>query len=204
MGKLDEKKKIKREALLKAAYELYTSAGINVTSVSQIAAKAGLAKGTFYLYYKDKYEIQRELITRKASELFEKIKNDVDKKKGEGAQGSIEDVVNSLVDFIIDEFDNDKSMLEFIAKNLNWGLFQSVVLEGEGEFSNSFLEWYDKLVEESGRKFRNIKLMMYMIVELINSSCYNVILYSEPVGVEELRTELKRVIPAIIQSQEIK
>ena len=47
--KLEEKKKQKREALLMAAFSLFTSKGINETSISDIASQANMAKGTFYL-----------------------------------------------------------------------------------------------------------------------------------------------------------
>ena len=54
MGKLDENKKIKQEALLSSAFKLFTEKGINNTSISDIVSSAKLAKGTFYLYFKDK------------------------------------------------------------------------------------------------------------------------------------------------------
>lgn len=54
MGKLDDKKKQKRDSLLMAAFTLFTQKGINDTSISDIAKKANMAKGTFYLYFKDK------------------------------------------------------------------------------------------------------------------------------------------------------
>ena len=57
MGRLDEKKKKKREDLLHAAYELFTSKGVFDTSISDIVKKANMAKGTFYLYFKDKYDM---------------------------------------------------------------------------------------------------------------------------------------------------
>ena len=52
MGKLDDKKKQKRDSLLMAAFTLFTQKGINDTSISDIAKKANMAKGTFYLYFK--------------------------------------------------------------------------------------------------------------------------------------------------------
>ena len=58
MGRLDEKKKKKRIALLDAAYDLFTSKGVAETSISDIVQRAEMAKGTFYLYFKDKNEIQ--------------------------------------------------------------------------------------------------------------------------------------------------
>ena len=69
--KLEEKKKQKREALLMAAFSLFTSKGINETSISDIASKANMAKGTFYLYFKDKYDIRDKLITEQARQLFD-------------------------------------------------------------------------------------------------------------------------------------
>lgn len=199
VGKLDEKKKKKREALLDAAYELFTSASVFDTSISDIVKKAEMAKGTFYLYFKDKYEIRNELVTRKAGELFQmakqKMQNEVFK--------SLEEAVICVVDIIIEQLDNDRTLLEFIAKNLQWGLFHHVLLEGENEVSASFFDWYSELIKSSGRKFRNHELIIYMIVELVNSTCYNVILHGEPVGLEELKEELHQLIPVIITNQEI-
>ena len=70
MGKADQNKKIKMESLLDTSFELFTSRGINKTSISDIVEKAGVAKGTFYLYFKDKYDIRNRLIARKSGQLF--------------------------------------------------------------------------------------------------------------------------------------
>lgn len=199
MGKLDEKKKRKRMALLDAAFDLFTSKGVNETSISDIVQRAELAKGTFYLYFKDKSEIYTELVTQKAGELFSVIR---EKLPGDG-NFSLEDTVIRLVDILVEALNADKSLLEFIAKNLRWGIFHNVILEGGNEVSDSFFEWYTKLITNSGRKFRNHKLMIYMIVELVNATCYNVILYEEPVALPELKEELAKLIPVIIRNQEV-
>ncbi|WP_374943776.1 TetR/AcrR family transcriptional regulator [Sphingomonas sp.] len=46
-----------RARLTEAALRLMSERGINATSVSEIAAEAELANGTFYLYFRDKAEI---------------------------------------------------------------------------------------------------------------------------------------------------
>lgn len=199
MGKLDEKKKQKREALLSAAYDLFTSQGIFDTSISDIVKKAEMAKGTFYLYFKDKFDIRTALITEKAGKLFSVVREKMRDKR----EDSLEETVIRLVDIIIDELDADKRMLEFISKNLRWGIFHKVILEGGNEVSDSFYDWYNELIQSSGRTFRNHELMIYMIVELVNSTCYNVILYQEPVGLDELKEELALLIPVIIRNQEV-
>lgn len=53
----DGKRGRTRARLTNAALRLMSERGINATSVSEIAAAAELANGTFYLYFKDKAEI---------------------------------------------------------------------------------------------------------------------------------------------------
>ena len=54
MGKIDENKRKKKEALFNTAYELFTTKGITSTTISDIVEKAEVAKGTFYLYFTNK------------------------------------------------------------------------------------------------------------------------------------------------------
>ena len=43
---------------IEKSLKLFTTKGINSTAISDIVEKAGVAKGTFYLYFKDKYDIK--------------------------------------------------------------------------------------------------------------------------------------------------
>ena len=69
MGKVESNKKQKKDALFNTAFELFTTKGTNKTTISDIADKAGVAKGTFYLYFKDKYDIRNKLVSYKTKEL---------------------------------------------------------------------------------------------------------------------------------------
>lgn len=199
MGKLDEKKKQKRDSLLMAAFALFTDKGINDTSISDIARKANMAKGTFYLYFKDKFDIRDKLIANKAGQIFRRALEEMN-----GVSlSSLEDHVIFLVNSIVNQLNQDKSLLKFISKNLSWGVFQKALLQENDADGDSFYHLYYFLLNQSGRKFRNPDLMLYMIVELVNSTCHNVILQQEPVTLEELKPELCGVICDIIKRQEI-
>ena len=50
-------KKEKENKLMEKALKLFTEKGVNNTSIQDIADEAGVGKGTFYLYFKDKYDI---------------------------------------------------------------------------------------------------------------------------------------------------
>lgn len=50
--------------LLNTAFKLFTEKGVKSTSIQEIVDSANVAKGTFYLYFKDKYEIRDILIAK--------------------------------------------------------------------------------------------------------------------------------------------
>ena len=51
MSKVDDNKKQKESTLLETAFHLFTGKGFAKTTISDIVQQAGLAKGTFYLYF---------------------------------------------------------------------------------------------------------------------------------------------------------
>lgn len=51
-----------RRALLDAAEQVIGSVGYNDASITQITREAGVAQGTFYIYFKSKDEVFRELV----------------------------------------------------------------------------------------------------------------------------------------------
>lgn len=197
MGKIEEKKRIKKEALLYSAFELFTEKGIQNTSISDIVKRAKMAKGTFYLYFKDKYDIRDRLIAGKASILFEKASMEVEKRQWD----TLEERVVALADNIVDQLQENPVLLKFISKNLSWAVFSSIRI---AEMDNrNCLDIFQELLKKSGRKFRNEDLMVFMIVELVNATCYHAILNGQPVSVEELKPELNTAICNIIRQFEM-
>ena len=78
MGKVDINKLQKKQSLLDTAFELYTTLGIAKTSIANIVDKAGVAKGTFYLYFRDKYDLEEKLIVHKSEEILSKAVEGID------------------------------------------------------------------------------------------------------------------------------
>ena len=200
MGKLDDKKKQKRDSLLTAAFALFTQKGINDTSISDIAKKANMAKGTLYLYFKDKFDIRDKLIADKARQVFSKALEEMNDVKLD----TLEDHVIFMFNSIVNQLDQNKNLLRFISKNLSWGVFQKALLLENQEDGDNFYKRYYLLLDQSGRMFRNPDLMLYMIMELVNSTCHSVILQQQPVTLEELKPELVGAICDIIHRQEIR
>lgn len=200
MGKIEDKKKQKKEALLVSAMELFTEKGIEETSISEIAKNAKMAKGTFYLYYKDKYEIRDHLVTRKANEIFEKAREGLAKKLADPYSCDVEECIIYLVENIICQFKESPFLLKFIAKNLSWGIFSNIRIRDLD--NKNCMDIFDDLLMFSKKQYRQKELMIYMIVELVNSTCYNVILYHMPVEIEKLKDDLILAIQSILKQFE--
>jgi len=64
-----EQKLLRKQSLLNAGWELFLAGDGQLPSVAQILARAGLAKGTFYIYFKTKEELFLELVTEAMDEL---------------------------------------------------------------------------------------------------------------------------------------
>lgn len=197
MGKSDLNKQKKREALLNTAFELFTTQGINKTTINNIVEAAGVAKGTFYLYFKDKYDIRNKLIAHKASRIF----SIADEALAKTQLTKLDDRIIFLADNIIEQFNADKSLLNFISKNLSWGVFKNELICSGGNSDVDFYNIY-KVLENSPRTFKNPEVLLFMIVEFVGSTCYSSILYGEPTGIEELKPYLFDAIRQIIKSQE--
>jgi len=69
----------KREQILNAAVVVFSTRGYRATLVDEIAQKAGVAKGTLYLYFKSKEEMYleafRENVERLHEQTLERIEN---------------------------------------------------------------------------------------------------------------------------------
>ena len=204
MGKLDINKKKKRESIFSTAFSIFTDKGVSKTSISEIVEQAGVAKGTFYLYFKDKYDLKNKLVSHQSSLIFKnaiEALNNIDKSKLEFA-----DRIIFIIDNIIDQLSKNPRLLQFISKNLSWGIFKNAVtsLETENEDDITFKYVYEKmLIEDAPVIFDDPEIMLFMIVELVSSTIYSSILYKEPVELDKLKPYLYRAVRQIIKSHEI-
>ncbi|WP_028505472.1 TetR/AcrR family transcriptional regulator [Ruminococcus sp. FC2018] len=195
MGKLDSNKKKKETSLLDTAFELFTTKGLTKTSISDIVSKAGVAKGTFYLYFKDKYDLRNHLISHKSSQMFRKA---IVQMKVEKKEHDFESDIIFVVDNIINQLCENKSTLSFISKNLSWGVFKNALTTKASEKDVDFADVYNMIIENAPNTVKDPEIMVYMIIELVSSTCYSAILYSEPCDMQTLKPYLYGSIKHIL------
>jgi AcrR family transcriptional regulator len=66
----------RRRIILKAALEIFARHGFAAARLDDVAAQAGVAKGTLYLYFPNKQALFEELIRSYVSPLFDKLAHD--------------------------------------------------------------------------------------------------------------------------------
>ena len=88
----------KKNRLLETAFRLFTDKGIKDTSIQDIVDNANVAKGTFYLYFKDKYEIRDILIAKKSHKLFSEALQELRNNYIENFSDQVVFVINYVID----------------------------------------------------------------------------------------------------------
>ena len=63
-GKRVQQKEARRVAIIEAALEEFTSQGFTATKLEDVAVRAGIGKGTIYLYFNSKEELFEEVVRR--------------------------------------------------------------------------------------------------------------------------------------------
>ena len=96
---VDTNSKVDKEnRLLEEAFKLFMSKGIKDTSIQDIVDNANVAKGTFYLYFNDKYELRDVLIIKHSQRLF----NNALKKLEKSNIKDFSEQIIFIIDYVID------------------------------------------------------------------------------------------------------
>ena len=199
MGKAEQNKQNKRASLLQAAFDLFLNQGFHDTTISDISKKSGLAKGTFYLYFKDKYDLRDQLIARKSEQLLAEASEYT--KTSLPEQAGFEEYLLSMIDYSLHYLQNNKMLLRFISKNLSWGIFKHAVESKEEEtVLGTVYADYLQMLKRDQIPCRNPELMLFTILELVSSTSYNCIIYESPADLDTYLPYLHSSIHQIIQA----
>lgn len=205
MSKVLQNKLQKQKALLDSAYELFTTIGFTKTTIRDIAHKAGVAKGTFYLYFNDKVEIRDALVRAKSSQLIQDACSAMDSQLESGsARMDTADKFIYIIDYLVDYVAGDTNFLRFMSKHLSWGLFtgshHTVQYHSEEDKAPviDFVDYIGKMLEKDHVTIRDPRLLIFTLLELVSSACYDVILYKEPMPLEDFKPYLNRTIRLLV------
>jgi AcrR family transcriptional regulator len=99
------RKEARPQELLDAALELFSQKGFAATRSEEVAARAGVSKGTLYLYYPSKEELLKAVIKQRLSSAIAEVAAQADRYDGPSA-GLLEEL---LTGWWISVFDSPSS-----------------------------------------------------------------------------------------------
>ncbi len=108
-------KEFRTAELLEAARRLFAEQGFHATTVEDIAAAAGVAKGTVYLYYKSKHDVYWAALERGITELLHEIQTRLE------AEAAPEDKVRAFIAIKIRYFETNRDFFRIYFSELGSG-----------------------------------------------------------------------------------
>lgn len=192
---LQKQKEEKKQNLVKASYDLFLSKGFSKTSIDEIVRKANVAKGTFYLYFKDKSEVMEEIVVKLSYQI---LKDAYQKMKAKNIPDFVDRVI-CLVDYIIEFFKKNTIVLKLLERNFSWPLIREKLEASDDQtlnemmnecFYNPYLGCYSK--EETYK-------IAFIIIEMVGSICFTSIIKQRPAPIDEMKPVLYRMIEKILR-----
>ena len=148
----------------------------------------------------DKNEIRDILIVKKSQKLF----SDALKSLRKNYISDFSDSIIYIINYVIDELTKNPLLLKFISKNLSWGVFNKTVLnlyDNSNDEEESLYDLFIKGIEDNNVTLDNPEVTLFMIIELVGSTCFNSILYKEPLPIEDYKPYLYKTIRNLIKAE---
>lgn len=192
MDKITKKKNEKYTKILDTALGLFEKNGTHLVSIDEIVKGAGVAKGTFYLYFKDRYDLISTLIIEKASKYMSLLSDEYKPRDF----GNVSTSVRHYIEYISDFLQKNKTLCILIEKNLNTCV-NAVAQTKEGPIKELYEKIFSELIN-CGVSEAEARAKLYLYIELIVSSCCNAIIRETPYTIEELKPHLCQIIESSI------
>lgn len=197
MSKITDKQNNKRSSILDAAYELFTSKSFSSTTIDDVVRKAGIAKGTFYLYFKDKYDLMDRIVAHKSLAVLSDAMNKLENKKlNSEVEMSFTAQMLFIVNCIVEYMQSNRELIVLVDKKLSkgLGLFSSV---SDDKLRGEVDSVIDEAVKSGSTREETVK-KIYLIIDLIGSVCSDAIIYEKPFKLDEIKPVLFSAVEKIL------
>ena len=191
MGKtVQTKKEAKRQRLLDSAYELFLKKGAGETSIHEIAQNTQVAKGTFYLYFRNKEEMTQALMRRVSRRVLSQAWAALE----ENRQESLAENTIFLVDWIIEYFKRDALVLRLLERNFSWPVIQAEIDSGQDPLYQALMKDLEQSPVLQGHSRQEVYKYIFAYLEMVGSVCYSSIIQHTPGEIDEMKPVLYDII----------
>ena len=180
----------KRARIEQTALALFLQNGIENTSINQITKQAQIAKGTFYLYFKDKDELVRSSLVHQNLKALDQALKDSQSQANRTILSWASGFVTALMDF----YEQHPQILCFVQKNKDLCAL-STFLESDQALADtpSIREFLSRLsAPTESDKLASMRFII--MIDILTSVSY--LLYSG--GKSENREELRAMVLDVV------
>lgn len=187
---LEQKKEEKRQGLLDAAYALFLEKGTVKTTINDIVERARVAKGTFYLYFRDKETVLQALVYKISYRILSESYAAMERRR---TDDFAENVI-LLVDYIIEYFKKDKEVLRILERNFSWPLLENEIARGDDPLVVRLRADLCASAIWKNRTEDEIFKLIFIIVEMCGSICYAAMIENRPDTIDNMKPVLYDII----------
>ena len=195
MKEYADRKNEKRMKIIETAYRLFQQKSVSSTAVDDVVKAAGIARGTFYLYFKDKSDLLEQIILFKSTEAMKLLLEEADM-RFDDKNASLCDIAAGFIDMYIDFLAAHSDILAVVTKNIS-----SCLKLLPAFYDKSIEAVYDRIINkfmENGCPAENAHRTVYIVADLIGSVCSDAILCGKPFTVDEIRDDVKNAALSIV------
>ncbi|MHB8126744.1 MAG: TetR/AcrR family transcriptional regulator [Desulfitobacteriaceae bacterium] len=164
--------KDKEETLLNAAFEVFRANGFTNASMKDIAAEAGLGKGTIYEYFQNKEDLFIQVVEVKTSHFFNEINRRISDKI------TLREILNEIIKFTQETMEEAEFFFKFMmfgeffemSSEVKQKLFD-IILSNREEFVNVLRELFEKGSADGILREFDWEFAANLIPEMISSYC---------------------------------
>lgn len=187
----------KRSRIQNAAVALFHEQGVEDTSVNEIVKRANVAKGTFYVYYKDKKELISQILTKQHGCLM----NDILNRSYDTSLRCHSCWKRAFIDELITYYMQHSKLLHTIQKNI------ASILDTKEHRDMVFahierMPDFLKLLKRENETEKKALNRFLMMMEIIGFVCYNAIFFEQPDSIEEILPELRETMFKMLERKE--
>lgn len=194
-GRVEQKKEQKKQGLLDAAYQLFTEKGVHKTSVDEIVRNANVAKGTFYLYFRDKEHLLQQLTYQISARVLGEAYAHVN---AHLTDDFVENVL-LMVDYVVEYFKTSKLTLRLLERNFSWPTVERQLSLREDPLWDKLMEAVEKSSFAASCTEEELYKRIFLIIELIGSTCYAAIIEEKPDTIDNMKPVLYDMVRKMLR-----
>ncbi|MGH2691907.1 MAG: TetR/AcrR family transcriptional regulator [Actinomycetota bacterium] len=179
--KLDIRKRVtkspdvRRQELMDAAVHIFKDKGISRTTVSDITESAGVAKGTFYLYFDSKEQLLGAIKERFVDEILAHATSDYERVGREDWWALVDSVIENWTDFMLERAD----MIQVIMQEPMTPESYRVFADCEARVDAMFASGIQAGIEAGAFKTGDPELISKLFHYALDGTLTHAILYGE-------------------------